>query len=293
MMRKRLTLSFLLISGMLAAVACSSSSSDPGDPGGSSGSSGGSSGSSGGSSGSSGSSGTSGGLADSAVADTSTPTDASDGGDAGWVGPDGGVAASMTFFVTSKGNGKGGDFRAAMGDADGLAGADAFCKSLANLVSPVLGAKTWKAYLSTNAVKARDRIGAGPWFNAKGVMIASSVANLHDEPAGMKNALSETTDLDELGNKVPISNPNVHDILTGANLAGGTGATNCLDWTSNSTNEKAIVGHANREGGGNEPKSWNAAHQINGCKEPPAGNGSTAGTVAVGGGRGSIYCFVP
>ena len=293
MMRKRLILSLVLISGVLAAAACSSSSSDPDPSGGSSGSSGGSSGSSGGSSGSSGSSGTSGGPIDGAVADTS-PSDASDGGgDAGWVGPDGGVAAAMTFFVTSKGNGKGGDFRAAAGDADGLAGADAFCKSLAQAVSPVLGAKTWKAYLSTNAVTARSRIGAGPWVNAKGVVIATSVANLHDEPAGAKNALSETTDIDELGNKVPIAGPNVHDILTGATLNGGSAASNCSNWTSSATNGKAMVGHANRAGGGDQPMSWNAAHEITGCKEPPAGAGSTAGTVASGGGRGSIFCFVP
>lgn len=292
MMRKRLTLSLLLASGVLAAAACSSSSSDPIDPGGSSGSSGGSSGSSGTSGGSSGSSGTSGGPADSAAADTST-ADAGDGGDAGWVGPDGGVAASMTFFVTSKGKGKGGDFRAAAGDADGLAGADAFCKSLANAVSPVLGAKTWKAYLSTDAVTARSRIGAGPWYNAKGVMIASSLANLHDEPAGAKNALSETTDLDELGNKVAIANPNVHDILTGANLAGmSVNGFNCANWTSSATNGKAMVGHANRAGGGTNPMSWNSAHEITGCKEPPAA-GNANGTVAVGGGRGSIFCFVP
>lgn len=237
--------------------------------------------------------GTSGGPADSSVADTSTATDAGDGGDAGGVGPDGGVAASMTYFVTSKGNGKGGDFRAAAGDADGLAGADAFCKSLANAVSPVLGAKTWKAYLSTDAVTARSRIGAGPWFNAKGVMIASSVANLHDEPAGAKNALSETTNLDELGNKVPIANPNVHDILTGATAAGlSVTGSNCTNWTSSATGGTAMVGHANRNGGGTTPNSWNAAHSITGCKEPPAA-GNAGGTVAVGGGRGSIYGFVP
>ncbi|HSO39417.1 MAG TPA: hypothetical protein VLT33_43115 [Labilithrix sp.] len=288
---KRRTISLLLVTGMLAAIACNDASDPVADPGSSGGSSG-SSGSSGGSSGSSGSSGTSGGPVDSSVADTSTPTDAGDGGDAGWVGPDGGIAASMTFFVTSKGNGKGGDFRAAAGDADGLAGADAFCKSLANAVSPVLGAKSWKAYLSTNAVTARSRIGAGPWYNAKGVMIASSVANLHDEPAGTKNALSETTNLDELGNKVPIAGPNVHDILTGATTAGLSGATNCANWTSSATNGQAIVGHANRNGGGDVPTSWNAAHQINGCKEPPAA-GNANGTVASGGGRGSIYCFVP
>jgi hypothetical protein len=282
----RRSISLLVVSGLLVVMACSESSVDPavGDGGSSSGSSG--------SSGTSGSSGgTDGGGTDSAVVDSSQPTDASDGGDAGWVGPDGGIAASMTFFVTSKGNGKGGDFKAAAGDVNGLAGADAFCKSLANAVSPVLGAKTWKAYLSVTGTTARSRIGAGPWYNAKGVVIATSVANLHDE--GAKNMLSETTNLDELGNKVPIAGPNVHDILTGATAAGGAGANNCTDWTSSATNGQAIVGHANRAGGGADPTSWNAAHAITGCKEPPAAAGNPAGTVASGGGRGSIYCFVP
>ena len=202
------------------------------------------------------------------------------------VGPDGGVTTAMTFFVTSKGGGKGGDFRANANDADGLAGADAFCKSLANAVSPILGAKNWKAYLGAGNVTPRSRIGQGPWVNAKGVVIATSVANLHDE-GGMNNLKLETN-LDELGQQVPIQNPNRHDILTGATAAGGNGAANCSNWTNSQGNVGAVVGHSNRAGGGPAPTSWNAAHTIGGCAEPPAN-----GNVGSGGGRGSIYCFVP
>ena len=273
---------------MLTAIACGGSSGDgaPNGPGNSSGSSG--------SSGAAAAAATSTTAAAAGATARRTPPSSildagldADGGTQ-WLGPDGGISSAMTFFVTSKGNGKGGDFRAAAGDANGLAGADAFCKSLANAVSPVLGAKNWKAYLSITGTTARSRIGNGPWLNSKGVMIASSVANLHDEPAGTKNLLSATTNLDELGNQVPIAGPNVHDILTGATTAGGSAAANCTNWTSNATIGQAVVGHANRAGGGTDPTSWNAAHVITGCKE-----GTGAGTVASGGGRGSIYCFVP
>lgn len=281
-MSRRFTVSLFLITGMLGAIACGQSNSDPAPagPGGSSGSSGGTPEGGGGSDSSA--------VDSSKIPDLDAGLDAVGDGGAQWVGPDGGVTTAMTFFVTSKGNGKGGDFRAAAADPNGLAGADAFCKSVANAVSPVLGAKNWKAYLSITGTTARSRIGNGPWFNAKGVMIASSVANLHDEPAGTTNMLSLTTNLDELGNQVPIAGPNVHDILTGATAAGGSAATNCTNWTSNATTGQTTVGHANRAGGGTDPMSWNAAHVITGCKE-----GTGAGTVASGGGRGSIYCFVP
>lgn len=210
------------------------------------------------------------------------PNDADTG--AAWVGPDGGIAASMNFFVTSHGPGKGGDLRANVGDADGLAGADAFCKSLANAVSPVLGAKNWVAYLSTNAINARDRIGAGPYYNAKGVLIASSIAQLHDE--GSQNLLTFDTNLDELGKPVPIAGPNVHDILTGTNANGSKNANHCSNWTSSGANVTARLGHANRMGGGQDPTSWNSAHDSAGCAEM---GGSS---VRSGGGRGSFYCFV-
>ncbi|MBX3260061.1 MAG: hypothetical protein KIS78_14905 [Labilithrix sp.] len=203
--------------------------------------------------------------------------------DAGWVGPDGGISGAMNFFVTSKGKGNGGDFRADPSDADGLAGADAFCKSLAEAVSPVLGAKTWRAYLSTSTVTARSRIGPGPWVNAKGVVIANDTAHLHDE--GAPNLLSLDTNLDENGEPVPISGPNEHDILTGATASGGSAADTCANWTSSATDVKGQVGHSNRNGGGSAPTSWNASHASFGCAE--AGENS----VRRGGGRGSIYCF--
>lgn len=212
----------------------------------------------------------SGGVAD--AGDSSVPD---------FVGPDGGVASKMNFFVTSMGNGKGGDFRIAAGDADGLAGADAFCAARAQAVSPVLGAKTWRAYLSTATVNARSRIGAGPFYNAKGVVIASSLAILHDE--GGMNALSLANTLDEFGNQVPISGPNVHDILTGTLADGNAAPGTCANWTSSAaTGVSGNVGHSNRAGGGAAPTSWNAAHASRGCSVA-----ALAGT----GGRGSIYCF--
>jgi hypothetical protein len=237
--------------------------------------------------GSSGGSTSSGGSSSGGPVDSGMPSDSGGSADAGqWTGPDGGVATAMNFFVTSKGNGKGGDFRANAGDADGLAGADAFCKSLALAVSPVLGAKTWRAYLSTATITARSRIGTGPYFNAKGVMVAATVAQMHDE-GGAKNMLSAANTLDELGNPVPIAAPNVHDILTGATAAGGSAAGTCSNWTSNSGNVQGNVGHSNRAGGGADPTSWNAAHATAGCAN------AGANSVASGGGRGSIYCFAP
>jgi hypothetical protein len=204
--------------------------------------------------------------------------------DGGFVGPDGGVSPAMTFFVTSRGAGKGGDLRNDAGQTDGLIGADALCKTLANAVHPSLGAKSWHAYLSTAAVNARDRVGAGPWVNAKGVVIAQNVNQLHD--VGGMNALSYTNTLDELGNQVPISGNNVHDILTGSTVAGMVSANNhCSNWTSAATNVTGQVGHANRDGGGTIPTSWNSAHATTGCAE------SGANSVRSGGGRGSIYCF--
>jgi hypothetical protein len=200
--------------------------------------------------------------------------------------PDGGTAATMTFFVSSRGPGNGGNL-------GGLAGADAFCKSLATAVSAHLGAQVWRAYLSTTTVNAHDRIGPGPWYNAAGAMIAANLTDLHDQlatnaalnatwPVGVTNVA-----LDETGAEVP-STPLVHDILTGSNTDGTLAAgANCSDWTSSSTTATAEVGHSNRTGG-NRPPSWNAAHTV-GCGAFTADN--QAGTVSSGGGRGSIYCF--
>ena len=195
---------------------------------------------------------------------------------------------SMNFFVTSRGAGGGGEL-------GGLDGADAFCGSLAGAVSPALGAKTWHAYLSTSTVNARDRIGTGPWTNAAGVVIASTLEQLHDQLPD-DAALNATWPigtysiaLDEQGMEVP-ADPLAHDILTGSSTDGTVEAdATCNDWTSQETTDIAQVGHSNRDGGGRDP-SWNATHTV-GCAEPTPGMDFEDGTVSSGGGRGSIYCF--
>jgi hypothetical protein len=203
----------------------------------------------------------------------------------------------MSFFVSSRGSGKGGDFRANPTDTDGLAGADALCKQLATAVSPALGMKTWRAYLSTATVNARERIGKGPWRNAKGVVIANNLEQLHDQ--GMGGTLNSTWPiadaslpliLDETGKQVPVQGDNRHDILTGTNMAGTVDAMNtCANWTS--VMGTSTVGHSNRTGGG-RPPSWTTAHQSGCGPVPTSGNTNfVQGTVTQGGGRGSIYCF--
>ena len=189
---------------------------------------------------------------------------------------------TFSFFITSTGKPTGGDFRANAADPDGLAGADAFCTSLAVAAVPAAATRTWRAYLSTTAIDAKDRIGAGPWFNVAGVKVADNIANLHDAAA---NNLKKETSLDEKGQVVPgsVDNPVQHDILTGS-LANGTKSPDtCANWTSSAaTGVAASVGHHDRAGGGAAPTSWNAAHSTNGC--------SAAAFVATGG-RGSIMCF--
>ncbi|MFQ5702889.1 MAG: hypothetical protein ACE5HT_02595 [Gemmatimonadales bacterium] len=188
--------------------------------------------------------------------------------------------SAMSFFITSVGPGNGADL-------GGLAGADRHCQMLAEAA----GSKnnTWHAYLSTiasggqAAVNARDRIGSGPWYNAKGVMIAKSVADLH----GDSNNLTKETQLNEKGEIVNGrgDRPNMHDILTGSNLDGtaftAEGYTNCDNWTS-SGEGSARVGHHDRQGGGQNPTSWNSAHNSRGCSQK-----NLQGT----GGNGLFYCF--
>src|SRR5689334_17371637 len=140
----------------------------------------------------------------------------------------------MTFFITSVGSGKGADL-------GGLAGADAHCQALAQAAGA--GNKTWHAYLSTNgrgganAVNARDRIGNGPWQNAKGVVIATSVADLHS----VNNKMSKANALDEKGQPIKVrgDRPNMHDILTGSDKDGRAFPPNmdltCQNWTSSSS----------------------------------------------------------
>jgi hypothetical protein len=195
-------------------------------------------------------------------------------------------AASMSFFVTSVGGPDGGNF-------GGIDGADAFCTGLATAADPALGAKTWRAYLSTTTENARDRIGAGPWRNFAGRIIANDLDQLHDQAEdGTLNETWPLADtsiaLDETGGEVPSAPPDVrHDIITGT-LADGTLAANltCSDWTA--TDGQVQVGHSNRAGGG-EAESWAAAHGNVGCALATANQ--QPGTVSSGGGRGSIYCF--
>ena len=189
-------------------------------------------------------------------------------------------SASMNFFITSAGPGNG----AALG---GLDGADQHCQDLGFATGA--GDLTWHAYLSTTArdaipaINARDRIGDGPWFNFAGVQIAANVDDLHSDT----NNLTKQTILTEKGG---ISNgrgdtPNMHDILTGSQLDGtavpGEDDTTCNNWTS-AGEGSAMVGHHDRQGGGQNPTSWNSAHGSRGC-----GQEDLQGT----GGNGFFYCF--
>lgn len=178
----------------------------------------------------------------------------------------------MTFFVSSTGSGDGANL-------GGLDGADALCQRLAEAAGSA--GKTWRAYLSTSAVDARDRIGTGPWHNAKGVLIAANVDDLHGEA----NAISKETGLTEAGNPVNGrgDEPNTHDILTGTNADGTANENTCGDWTLNGEGS-AMVGHHDRIGLRDDApsKSWNASHPSRGCSQE-----ALVGT----GGAGLLYCF--
>jgi hypothetical protein len=182
---------------------------------------------------------------------------------------------TMSFFITSVGSGSGADL-------GGIEGADAHCTSLAEAAG-VTG-KTWRAYLSTSTEDARDRIGSGPWFNAKGVKIAEDIGSLH----GDANAISKETGLDEKGNTVNGrgDTPNRHDILTGT-MADGTRAADqtCGDWTMSGAEGAAMVGHHDRMGLDDSAaaKSWNASHASRGGCSQEALQGT--------GGAGLFYCF--
>jgi hypothetical protein len=195
--------------------------------------------------------------------------------------------STMTFFVSSVNPGKGADF-------GGLEGADRHCQTLAQAVGA--GGKTWHAYLSTQApalndpnfVNARDRIGTGPWQNAKGVVIARSVDDLHSA----NNNVTKETALDEKGQLVNASGdtPNNHDILTGSRPDGTAfpGAPfpdmTCGNWTKGGPDGSAMVGHHNRAGpiGSSWATSWNSSHPTLGCD---------AQKLRSTGGAGLLYCF--
>jgi len=188
----------------------------------------------------------------------------------------------MSFFITSVGPGKGADL-------GGLEGADRHCQQLAQAVGA--GARVWHAYLSTqgaNPVNAKDRIGRGPWMNAKGVVIAKDVAELHGA-----NNLTKQTALTEKGevNNGRGDTPNRHDILTGTQADGtaftGTDDRTCKNWTS-STQGAAMLGHSDRMGlrDDDASRSWNSSHPSSG----PDGGCSQADLRSTGG-DGLLYCF--
>lgn len=191
----------------------------------------------------------------------------------------GGKKSVTTFFVTSKGTGRGGDL-------GGIAGADAHCQALANAEGS--GDHAWRAYLSTPAnagrpaVNARDRIGKGPWYNSEGTLVAANLDELHRSNKFNKQ-LAVTERLDQV-NGVG-DTPNVHDILTGSRPDGtafpaGDDLT-CGGWTSSGSG-RAQVGHHDRRGQGDAVTSWNSAHASRGC-----GQQDLAST----GGAGLFYCF--
>lgn len=199
---------------------------------------------------------------------------------------DAGSDTTMSFFLASRGSGNGGNF-------GGIAGADALCTTLATEADPALANKTWRAYLSTSTEDARDRIGNGPWRNAAGVIIANNVAELHDQAPGGASEdnyplNNPSTALREDGTPLP-GQPVLHDILTGSNLDGTVSASGtCSDWTS--TMGTTRNGHSDRNGGGQNPSSWNSSHDT-GCGQNAAGTNFVGGTVSQGGGQGAIYCF--
>ena len=199
-----------------------------------------------------------------------------------------GSDAPMTFFVTSS---------TQTGNLDGLAGADAICQNLATEVGA--GNYTWRAYLSTHgtnsepAVNARDRIGNGPWYNAKGVLIASNIADLHGDIQRDSNLIYRETALTEKSELVngrvrPEGESNQHDMLTGSDShgrafpAGSARTTNltCDNWTYGGPDGSAMVGHHDRLSSWNT--SWNSSHSTNGC---------SAEALLQTGGGGQFYCF--
>jgi len=185
----------------------------------------------------------------------------------------------MSFFVTSVGVGDGGNL-------GGIEGADAHCQALASAVGR--GNSIWHAYLSQAGaggkpqVHARDRIGEGPWYNARGAVIAWNVDDLHED----RNNIRKPTALNEKGEEVNGvgDQPNQHDMLTGSDsrgmlVPGNAALTTCNNWTSNSTGN-AMLGHHDRLGGGSA--SWNSVHSSRSCSQPD---------LVATGGAGLFYCF--
>ncbi len=194
------------------------------------------------------------------------------------------ASAETSFFVTSVGSGKGADL-------GGLEGADRHCQSLAEAAG--IRGKVWRAYLSTQAmggapaVNAKDRIGRGPWQNAKGIVIAKDVADLHSP----NNNLNKQTALTEKGTMVKGrgDQPNEHDMLTGTQADGTAFAGNqdmtCGNWTKSGADGTAMLGHHDRMGLDDSPpaKSWNTSH--------PSRGGCSQDALKSTGGAGLFYCF--
>ncbi len=188
----------------------------------------------------------------------------------------------MTFFIASTVPGT--------GNLGGIAGADRICQNLA--MGAGAGNHTWHAYMSQQAqgnepaVNARGRIGQGPWYNAKGVLVASNVGDLHGDNLRDRNNIQKTVALDEKGNVVKGFGdmPNEHDMMTGSDPEGRAYPagldTTCNNWTSDGADHKTMLGHSDRSGGGNT--SWNSAHLSRSC--------SKADLIATGG-AGHFYCF--
>ncbi|MBM4192766.1 MAG: hypothetical protein FJ202_00100 [Gemmatimonadetes bacterium] len=191
-------------------------------------------------------------------------------------------AQGLSFFITSVGSGDGANL-------GGVEGADKRCQDLAAAAGA--GALTWHAYLSVGAENgkpvqnAKDRIGSGPWYNAKGVKVAENVADLHSD----NNKLSKENSLTEQGAVVNGrgDTPNTHDVMTGSTLDGmlftGANYDNCNNWRSNSAGSGSVrVGHHDRQGGGENPTSWGSAHNSRGCSQD---------NLRASGGAGLYYCF--
>jgi hypothetical protein len=186
------------------------------------------------------------------------------------------MAGEASFFITSVGPGNGADL-------GGLSGADRHCQKLAEAAG--IGNAGWQAYLSTSggegnaAVNARSRIGAGPWYNVEGTLVAANLEELHGD-----NKLTKQTVLTESGQMINGrgDSPNRHDILTGSNLDGTATDSTCDNWLSHGAGS-ALAGHHDRSGGGANPTSWNSAHGTRGCSQT-----DLQGT----GGDGLFYCFL-
>jgi hypothetical protein len=206
----------------------------------------------------------------------------------------GGPAGPASFFITSVGKGDGANY-------GGLAGADAYCAQMATAGAiPTPPGRTWRAYLSAAAqggqpaVNARDRIGAGPWYNKNGQLIANNVADLHGDVERDRNSINKNTALNEKG--MPVNGvgdtPNQHDILTGSDSHGRARPTlddTCNNYTSNASPPPGTargqgpgvwLGHHDRIGGGNT--SWNSTHKSAGCSQE---------NLVATGGAGLLYCF--